>query len=297
MVNPLLQNIANVGFGSYWWVTDQSEFATDILFKDRAALERIYQDLVNAAITGFGATDVMRFLDRKPHHAFTGEVTIDLKQRPEGCRIKFRLKANSIKIYDHLNVLRIETTINNPREFKVLRVTEIDGYSVRKWHPMGKSVTHFWRYAQVAHNANKRLINALASAPLTGTATEELNSLCQSQTVDGSRVARFNPVDQKTTEIFEAVLAGENAINGFRNRDLQEKLFSDDPKDQTETKRRTHWTSRIIAKLRGHGLIKKVSGSRLYRVTARGIKIMWSAIRFRKVDFPSNFQEVAATLT
>ena len=259
-------------------------------------MTHIYKDLVDAAITGFGAEDVMRFLGRKLHHAFTGEVTIDRKERLEGCRIKFRLKANSIKIYDHLNVLRIETTINNPREFKVLNVTEVDGKTVHEWKPMGKSVAHFWRYAQVANAANRRLIDALAGAPLTGTATEALDSLCQPQTVDGNRVARFNPVDQKTTELFEAVLSGENTINGFRNNDLQEKLFSDKPKDDQEAKNRTHWTSRAIAKLRGHGLIQKVRGSRLYRVTTKGIKAMWAAIRFRKKDFTIDFQSVASAI-
>ena len=121
VVNPLLGDIASAGFGRYWWVIDQSEYATDILFKSRQALEAIHGDLVKTAIAGFDATDVMHFLGRKPHHAFAGEVTIDRKQRPQGCRVRFRLKANAIKLYDHANVLRDETTITNPREFKVLR--------------------------------------------------------------------------------------------------------------------------------------------------------------------------------
>ena len=115
MVNPLLPDLQQAGFGSYWWVIDQCEYATDLLFKERGVLETVRDDLVAAAMTRFGATDVLRFLDRKPHPAFTGEVTIDRKTRPEGCRVKFRLKANAIKLYDHQNVLRIE--INNPRGF------------------------------------------------------------------------------------------------------------------------------------------------------------------------------------
>ena len=108
MVNPLLPDLQKAGFGAYWWVIDQCEYATDLLFKERDVLETVRDDLVETAMTGFGATDVLRFLDRKPHPAFTGEVTIDRKTRPEGCRVKFRLKANAIKLYDHRNVLRIE---------------------------------------------------------------------------------------------------------------------------------------------------------------------------------------------
>src|SRR3954453_19406480 len=117
------------------------------------------------------ATGVLRSLAPKPHPAFTGEVTIDRKTRPEGCRVKFRLKANAIKLYDHQNVLRID--INNPREFKVLRVIDQNGEKHPRWRPMGKSVEHFWRYAQVAEGANRRLIDALATALLTGEATQE----------------------------------------------------------------------------------------------------------------------------
>ena len=39
-------------------------------------------------------------------------------------------KDNAIKFYDHQNVLRIETTINNPREFKVLRAIDQNGTSL-----------------------------------------------------------------------------------------------------------------------------------------------------------------------
>jgi hypothetical protein len=275
-------------------VIDQCEYATDFLFKERAVLEEVRHDLVEVAMTGFGATDVLRFLDRKPHPAFTGEVTIDRKTRPEGCRIKFRLKANTIKFYDHQNVLRIETTLNNPREFKVLCAIEQNGDTSHRWRPMGKSVAHFWRYAQVAEGANRRLIDALANAPLTGEATAELDELCRSRNHDGTRVPRFNPVDAHTVLLFIAVLSGEFAISGFRNRDLQAKLFETAPQDDREIRRRTHQTSRLIAKLRGHRLIAKVGQSRLYRVTARGLKAMWPAIRFRKKDFPLDFQRLAS---
>jgi hypothetical protein len=119
-VNPLLPAITAARFPGYWWVIDQSEYASDILFTGGAALAAIRGDLVTAAVTALGASDVMHFLGRKPHHAFAGEVTIDSKKRPQGCRVRFRLKANAVKFYDHANVFRVETTINNPREFKVL---------------------------------------------------------------------------------------------------------------------------------------------------------------------------------
>ena len=180
---------------------------------------------MKTAITGFDATDVMHFLGRKPHHAFAGEVAIDSKQRPQGCRIRFRLKANAIKLYDHANVLRVETTINNPQEFKVLRSAGNGEPQTLRRSPMRKGVANFWRYAEVADAANGRLLNALARAPLTGSATAELDGLCQGRVVNGRRIPALNPVHPDIAILFAAVLAGEFTINGFRNRDLQAELY------------------------------------------------------------------------
>jgi hypothetical protein len=294
LVNPLLPDIERVGFPGYWWVIDQCEYASDILFTERAALETIRGDLVTAAVTALGAADVLHFLGRKPHPAFAGEVTINSKKRPEGCRVRFRLKANAVKFYDHANVFRVETTINNPREFKVLRSPEDGTDQEPRWCPMTKGVANFWRYAEVAHAANGRLLNTLARVPLTGEATPELDALCRPGTATGTRVAAFNPIHPDTANLFAAVLSGDFTINGFRNRDLQGKLYPAAAKDAAETKRRTHRTSRLIAKLRGHGLITRVKDSRLYRLTARGLKAMWPAVRFRCIDFPSAFREAQA---
>jgi hypothetical protein len=288
LVNPLLPAITHAGFSGYWWVIDQCEYASDILFTERAALETIQGDLVTAAVTALGARDVLHFLGRKPHPAFAGEVTIDSRRRPEGCRVRFRLKANAIKFYDHANVFRVETTINNPREFKVLRPATDD--QEPRWCPMTKGVANFWRYAEVAHAANGRLLEALARVPLTGEASAELDALCRPVTAADRHAAAFNPIHPDTTALFAAVLSGDFTVNGFRNRDLQGKLYPAAATDAADARRRTHRTSRLIAKLRGHGLITRVKNSRLYRLTVKGFKAMWPAVRFRHIDFPTAFQ-------
>ena len=146
----------------------------------------------------------------------------------------------------------------------------------------------------MAHAANGRLLKTLARVPLTGEATPELDALCRPGTATGTRVAAFNPIHPDTANLFAAVLSGDFTINGFRNRDLQGKLYPAAARDAAETKRRTHRTSRLVAKLRGHGLITQVKNSRLYRLTARGLKAMWPAVRFRRIDFPSTFREAQA---
>ena len=85
--------------------------------------------------------------------------------------------------------------------------------------------------AEVGHGANSRSINALANAPLQGEATEILDRLCRSQSKAGQHVAAVNPMTQENCALFEALLSGEFALNGFRNnRDLQGKSTLPDPR-------------------------------------------------------------------
>ena len=60
--------------------------------------------------------------------------------------------------------MRIEVTINNPREFKIYKEVTRKGEKVMEWVPMGKSIANLYRYAQVSMAANKRYIEALANA-------------------------------------------------------------------------------------------------------------------------------------
>ncbi len=122
-VNPLLAVVEAAGFGGYYWVTDQAELATDVMFRSRAALLEIMPDLYEAAVLLLSSEDVLRFLGRKLHPSFQGEVvTSDKYRRPEGRRVKHRVRRNSIKMYDKYSVLRIETTINNPGDSRCSRV-------------------------------------------------------------------------------------------------------------------------------------------------------------------------------
>ena len=114
-INPFPDTVIKTFGKGYYWCVNQCEFWADIMFKERSFLEDIYPSLVGHAFT---CTDVFTFLGRKPDPRFQGEAVSDYKDRPVGCRVKFKMKSNSIKMYDKFSVLRVETTINDPREFK-----------------------------------------------------------------------------------------------------------------------------------------------------------------------------------
>lgn len=135
---PILAVIARAGFGRYYWVADQVEVATDVAFTGRAALAKIMPDLLAHATGRFSCQDVLMFLGRKPHPNLAVEVGTDARRRMQGWRVKHRLDRNSIKMYDKASVLRVETTINNPAQFRVLCVL----HGRARWRPMRKGVAN-----------------------------------------------------------------------------------------------------------------------------------------------------------
>ena len=107
-------------------------------------------------------------------------------------------------------MLRVETTINNPREFRTLRViTDDDGRRERRWCPMNKGVSNMWRYFQVGIGSNRRYLDALAAAQPNGEGVAALDALCRSRTRNGRHHARSNPLQAADLACSEPCLPGE----------------------------------------------------------------------------------------
>ena len=93
--------------------------------------------------------------------------------------MKFWYNTNSLKCYDKEKIaLRIETTINQPKEYKVFRNKEGEADDQPKsWQHLRKGVADMPRRAEVADAANKRLAESLASVAETTTLGELLKPL------------------------------------------------------------------------------------------------------------------------
>jgi hypothetical protein len=189
----------------------------------------------------------------------------------------------------------VETVINNPREFRILRTFKDEaGRYERRWCPMRKGVSDLYRNYQVGMAANQRYLQAMAAAPLKGKGVEVLDALCRPKTKHGRTVARFSPLNPIDLALFKTVMAGQHAINGFRNHDLTARLYRRPPADRDEAHRRCERVSRLIVKLRGHGLIAKVPRARLYRVTPYGQRVMTAAIAIHNDQYPDHYLASAA---
>lgn len=288
--NSYLDTIEKILHTGYHWCVDQCEYATDVMFKSREALEDIYPSLVGHAFYDFKCTDIFSFLGRKLDTKFLGEAVSDYRKRPEGWRIKFKMKSNSIKMYDKFSCLRIEMTINDPKEFKVYKdVHHRDGTTSKKWVPMGKSIANLYRYAEISKAANKRFLDSMCDIVPQQSLEKELEAVCEKKTAKGKTVTGFNVWNADTFLLFETISEGKYLIRGFTNHEIRKAMGYTDPDGKNTERNRM---SRTLGKLRIHGMIKKVPHSRRYLVSQKGRRVMGALIETKKRIYP----ELAANL-
>lgn len=282
-VNPYLDTIESILHTGYHWCVDQCEYATDVMFKSREALEDIYPSLVGHAFYDFNCTDVFSFLGRKLDPRFLGEAVSDYRKRPSGWRIKFKMKSNSIKMYDKFSCLRIEMTINDPKEFKVFKeVHHRDGTTSKCWVPMGKSISNLYRYAEISKAANKRFLDSMCNVIPVQSIEKEINAVCKKKTVRKRTYTGYNVWAPETFELFEAICDGKYLIRGFTNQQIRSSICKGNP----DTPRERNRMSRNLAKLRAHGLIRKIPHSRRYLVSDKGRRIMGALIETKRKIYP-----------
>lgn len=259
-----------------YWSAQQSEWATDVLFKSPGHLASLYPRLIRQGVETMGSRNVLRFLGkrvpegRNAHPKFTGEVLTDLKDRPEGLRLKHTVNGNSVKMYDKQgSVPRFETTINQVREFKVFRGTQADP-DKKEWRPLRKGVADLHRRARVSQAGNDRYAKAMAAVEQATPLKDLAQPLCVAVRKKGRRARALNPLSSGDASLFQAVARGEFAINGLRNRDIRALLYGGEAADEAEARRRSAAVGRKLALLRAHGLIRRVSRTHRYQVTDQG---------------------------
>ena len=268
----------------YYWSVHQSEWATDILFESPSDLAAIYPLMVRGGMSTFSSQDVMRFLGKKPHGNFQGRVIGDCLERPEGIRIKHRMKANSLKMYNKCaNLLRVEMTMNDPSDFKAFRSSMWDPQGPRAWRPLRKGIADLHRRARVSQASNERYLDALASLDTDARLSALIEPVCRPVRWKARRMRPLHPWSPEDRTLFRAISRGEFALNGFRNRDLVACLF---PGPHTSGSQRRRISARVTRKLqllRAHGIIRKVPRTHRYLLTKKGREITTAILESQDV--------------
>jgi hypothetical protein len=260
----------------YYWSVDESEWASDFMFRKQADLARLMPAVVQHGLQVLSSADILRFLGHPiPAHGgvnghFAGEVLTDFKRRPEGVRLKYQGKKNWIKLYDKQGtVLRLETVINDVEGMQSYRAKENDPDGPKDWRPLRKGVADLHRRVQISQQANERYATALATLEETTPLKELSAAVCRPVTWQGRRARALNPFAPTDAALLEAVSRGEFLIDGFRNRQIRQLLYPT-VKDKTHERRQAAAITRLFRLLRAHGLIRKIAKSHRYQVTEPG---------------------------
>ncbi|MFN0135749.1 MAG: hypothetical protein ACKVS9_06480 [Phycisphaerae bacterium] len=295
-IQPLWSYLHETARAPYYWMSEQSEWASDYVFHSPQELAAWYPRWLRHGVQTLQCRDVLRYLGKKlplrddgasgGYGGCTGEVKIDLRRRAEGTRLKFWYDTNSLKIYDkEAQSFRIETTINQPRGFKVFRHKENDPPDApRSWRQLRKGVADLDRRAEISHAANQRLAESLATVAETRTLGELLRPLGRPVFQDGRRVARaLNPLAGPDGDPLRVLAQGDFLLRGLRNADVRVALFGD-TKDAESRRRQSAAVTRQLGLLRRHGLIVKVAKSHRYQLSAAGRRITTALLAAQQSD-------------
>jgi len=260
---------------NYHWSVDQCEYATDIVFNKQADLQPIYENLSRTAIHTVKPDNIATFLGRKLDARYQGEMGNRFNVRIEGTRIKHTMGPVSLKLYDKFGlILRIETTVNDLTFFKHYREVEHrDGSRETKWAAMQKTIYSLPALRQLLTAANRRYLEFLSAIEDPRNGRNKLDKLSQPVEHEGRNYPGFNFFDEQDDALFKAVARGEFNISGLQNKNLRRSLSG----------KTSAQVSRLLKRLRLHGLIKKIGRTYKYYLTQFGKHVITTGLKLREL--------------
>jgi len=260
---------------NYHWSVDQCEYATDIVFRKQADLGPLYENLSRTAIHTVKPDNIATFLGRKLVPQFEGEMGNRFNVRIEGTRIRHTMGPVSLKLYDKFGlILRIETTVNDLTFFKHYREVEHrDGSRETKWAAMQKTIYSLPALRELLQAANRRYLEFLSALEDPRNGRDKLDKLSQPVRHEDRSYPGFNFFDQDDDRLFRAIARGEFNISGMQNKTLRRFLAG----------KTSAQISRLLKRLRLHGLIRKVGRTYKYYLTPFGKQVITTGLKLREL--------------
>ena len=239
--------------------------------------------MVHHAVMSFGSEQVLRFMGRSGKPGLHDDVQSNRRRWDDGVRVKHWVHKNSLKAYDKDSILRIEATVNEPRDFRSYRCAEKKPAGPKRWRILRRSVADFYRRSQVSRAATERYLTALAAVHVKTSLGEQAAQVGRPVRRNGHRYRALNPMAEGDAQLMAIVNRGEFALNGFRNRDLRSHLY---PTTKDKQKQHTEMAAvgRRLQLLRAHGLIAKVPKTHRYNVTEKGRNIITALLAARQAS-------------
>ena len=135
----------------------------------------------------------------------------------------------------------------------------------KEWVPMGKSIANLYRYVEISKAITKRYLASMPDIDTCKVPEKEIMDVSAPKERSGRRYSGFNLLSMETVRILSAMASGDFILNGFDNKNIRRRIYenSDNPKIINKT-------TRLLAKLKAHGIIKKVPRKNRYYLTSRG---------------------------
>ena len=273
--------------GRYHWSIVQVEYATDVVFQSAADLHPLYEHLSRTAIHAIKAADVATFLGRSLDSRSDQQAGASFSTRIEGTRIRHFFGPASIKMYDkHGFILRVETTVNDVTFFHHHRTVEQkDGQRVMKLAPVKKSIYSLAPdLISLLSAANDRYLQFLSSIDDPTPGLKTLAKISNSVQERQHTYRGFNLFDDDDQTVFEILCRGEFFISGIRNRTLRRHL---DPACSPSK------VSRLLKRLRLHGVIKKIGKTYKYYLTELGRHVAVAGLTLKSMFLVPEFASAA----
>lgn len=272
----------------YHWSLMQAEYATDLVFHRAGDLAPLYEEISRTAIHAVKAEQVATFLGKKLHGNYEDEMGTHFHTRIEGTCINHHAgKKAGIKMYDKFGrVLRIETTVNDVGFFRHYRQVEHrDGTSSRKQAPVRKTIYSLPVLAELSRAANRRYLEFVSTLEDPGRGLKKMRRIARPVREAGRNYPGFNPLASDDQQLFQALARGEHHISGFTNRSLRTVLVQ----------KTSSQISRLLKRLRMHGLIKKIGRTYKYYLTKLGQAAIIAATKLQHTLLVPAFAQAPAT--
>ena len=231
------------------WYSSQVEVCSNILFKSSRFGTSLFERILDK-YSRVGQPDSLVQIFSKRH---TRKSTRSVRRlyNHQAC-VKHWHRGNSIKTYNKCGyLLRIESTINSP-----------------KLLGLKKPVCYLREYLRRGIGNNDRLMSRYADVD-TGSLSDGKADRFRTpvETANGDKIAPPDLRKSRQIKLFRALLNPKHAAFGFRTGDLLGELS-----EFYENRSQIRYELR---KLRVRGLVDRVQGKHLYRVTESGWRVMW----------------------
>jgi hypothetical protein len=259
----------------YHWSIMQAEYATDVVFQSQTTLNAMFPHLLETLIQAVKPADVATFLGRKLTGNYKGDMGNRFNKRWLGRRLRHQMGPVAIKLYDKFNcVMRIETTVNDVSFFQQYRqVHHRDGTISKRYASMKKTIYSLPPLAETLRAVNLRYLKFISAIETPEAGVEKLHRLTETKHDDNHRYKGFNLLSEEDSSLFRLLLSGQFVISGFSNRDLRTQL----------TDKNSGQITRLLKRLRMHGLIKRAGKRYRYYLTDFGCQVSTLALKLREM--------------